>query len=201
MALLQARNLGNVNGATIDRWVAIAAVLPANQHANTSTFANANGLGFDAVVALGTLFGQNAYGQTAADWITMANRINVGNWDTYTARAMRYRQLGWPDQVMIRTAPLPAPAVAWHLQASNDGVIYRQTGVGNPHLTLHQVNGGPHTWRPAGADLHVVTGGPNSPWDHNARAYTPFLLPRQPQPVRPAVVIAVVDSFCTAMGF
>jgi hypothetical protein len=201
VALLQARNGGNANGFTIGEWVAIAAVLPANQHANTATFANANQWAHADVVTLGTRFVQNAYGQTAADWITVGNRMRGGQWAVYTERAMRYRQLNWPDQVMIRTAPLPAPAVAWHLEASIDGVIYRRTGTPNPHLTLHQVDGGPNAWRQGQRDLHVVRTGPHSPWDYKGRGYDPFLRHGQVRPVPPPEVTAIVDSFCTAMGF
>jgi len=196
VALAQAFQAGNPNHFTGAEWKAIAGLLAANAHADTATFARANGGGHAAIVTLATRFGANARGATAAQWIAVAIRMVARpNRDALTENAMTYLQAGWPDSVQINVNGVPT---AWHLEASNDGVVYRQTGVANPHITVHALNGnGPNWWRSHGAgDLHVRT---NALWDFTARQFDPFLAHGAVAPAVPPAVQAMIDSFCQAL--
>ena len=199
VALAQAYAAQNPNGFTAAQWTAVAQLLPANSHADVTTFACANpGWNHGQITALATLFGQNAHGQTAAAWIAMSDRMAHRNgWEQLTQRAMRYRQLAWPDTIQVRTVAMGALA-AWHLEASNDGVVYRVTGVNNPHLTLHNVAVGPWQWG-QNADLHLRAADGRL-WDYVRRQFSPFLHHGQHAPVPSVDVVATIDSACTALG-
>jgi hypothetical protein len=200
LQLIQNRSAvgGNPNHFTVAEWVAIAALLPSRTHANVTTFAQANGWNHANVITLATLFGANNFHQTVADWLAMGNRIRGGAWAQYTANAMHCRGRGWPDQVEIRIARGGALFV-WHLEGSNDGIVYRQTGVGYPHITLHNLgDDSPDQWWRLG-NFHVVTGGDFRPYDFYRRAYTPYNY-HPPQLVTPTVT-EVSGSFCSDLGF
>jgi hypothetical protein len=81
-------------------------------------------------------------------------------------------------------------------------LVYRRTGTNHPHLTIHQVNGGPFGWNNAhGRDAHVAGIGPDSPYDFRGRAYAPFIPQHQAPPAVPQDVRAIINSFATAMGY
>ncbi|HWN45191.1 MAG TPA: hypothetical protein VNW71_23400 [Thermoanaerobaculia bacterium] len=182
----------NPGGFSAAQWVAIANVVRADQHANVTTFAQI-GWAHARIVTLATLFGNNAFNQTAADWRAVAARMNFGAWAAYTVRAMQCRGRGWPDQVMIG-------GVAWNVEGSNDGIVFRLTGAAHPHITLHNLDESPDNWWQHGGNFHVVTVDVGSPFDYARRDPNQFHAPHAAPPAIPGNVTAIANSFCTALG-
>lgn len=188
----------NAGNFSADNWVAIAAVLRADEHANTATFARA-GWSHGDTVSLATLFGTDPKGQTAATWVTLANRAGRNNWAADTQQAAKVRGQGWPDQVAIRTVQ-NGGTTNWSLEGANDGLVYRVTNQRDPHITIHNLgDDSPDAWWGHGGESHVITAG-ERPWDYYKRAAALFRRRGEQARQIPDEVPEIIDSFCTALN-
>ncbi len=139
-------------GMTRAHWVALANAAGANQHAAAIRFAALAGRDAAGRAAVATVWATDDFGLTPAEWGTIAD-TNQNRNAAAVARIAAYVGGGWPRTIAFDGGNAP-------IFTTGDGVGW---GVGNPHVTVHNVEpNGLAGWR-GRAEYHVrlAPGGAN----------------------------------------